>query len=226
MNNKVNVLDIQFDNDTAKEAMQQVMEYMQTEPLNVVEVINADVLVKSKDNETLKDNIAQSDLVLAGERSVLELAEITDRKKLQEAGTQLFVKMLLHFFHKNHSRVFLLADSAEDQLHFKQYFEENYNGIQIVGEEVVPNDRSADDMILNSINGAEVDCIISMISTPVQEKFVARNRILLNANMWLGLGTNTHLPLVKKKSPVKSFFVKRFLKREVEKDRQKKRGNA
>ena len=100
MKSRVNVLEIELNNNTAKEAMQKVMEYMQTEPMNIVEIISADTLVKSKDNETLKDNIAQADLVLAGEQAVLEVAEVTERKKLQDAGSQLFVKMLLRFFHK------------------------------------------------------------------------------------------------------------------------------
>ena len=71
MKSRVNVLEIELNNNTAKEAMQKVMEYMQTEPMNIVEIISADTLVKSKDNETLKDNIAQADLVLAGEQAVL-----------------------------------------------------------------------------------------------------------------------------------------------------------
>lgn len=225
MNNKMSVLDIELDNNTAKEAMQKVMEYMKTEPLNIVEMINADVLVKSKENEPLKDNIAQSDLVLPGERSVLELAEITDRRKLKEADTQLFIKMLLRFFHKNHSRIFLLTESIEEQEHFTQYLKAYYSGIQIVGGECVPDDSSADDMILNNINGVETDCVMSMIPAPQQEAFVVRNRILLNTRMWLGFGKHTHLPQIdgKEKKPVRKFLVRRFLKREVEKDKQKKR---
>lgn len=226
MDHKIDVLDIELDNSTAKEAMRTVMGYMETEPLHVVEIVNADVLVKSKGNESLKDNIAQSDLVLAGEQSVLELAGITDRRKLQEADTQLFTKLLLQFLHKNHSRIFVLAESQDDRQRFMEYLEEYYSGIRISGSEIVTDDPSTDDMILNSINGAETDCVLSMLPTPVQETFVARNRILLNANLWLGLGKTTKLPSGNKKRPVREFLVRRFLKREVEKDKQKKRENA
>lgn len=227
MNSKVSVLDIEFDNRTAKESMQKVMEYMQTEPLNIVEMINADVLVKSKGNENLKSNIAQADLVLAEELSVLELAEVTDRKKIQETGSRLFIKMLLRFFHKNHSRIFLLVESTEEQMHFIEYLEEYYEGIRIVGKEIVPDDSSVDDMILNSINGAEVDCIIALLHAPLQQSFVVRNRILLNARMWLGLGKNAQLLPQKKKDKkmFREFFTKRLLKRAVEREKQK-RGNA
>lgn len=193
MESKKSVLDIELDNATAKEAMRKAMKYMQTEPLSIVEVINADVLVKSKENEMLKDNIAQADMVLAGECSVLELAGITDRRKLQETESQPFIKMLLRFFHKNHSRIFLLTESTEEKIRLTEYLTEYYNGIRVVGGEAVSDDRSSDDMILNSINGVETDCVMSMLPAPQQEAFVVRNRILLNTRMWLGLGKNVQL---------------------------------
>ncbi len=224
MNAKINVLEIGFHDITAKEAMREVMGYMRTEPVNIVELINSDVLLRSKEDETLKDHVAQSDLVLAGERDILELAGIMDRRKLQETESRLFTRMLLRFFHKNHSRVFLLVETRSDLLRFNDYLEEYYRGIEIVGMEFVPNDPSMDDMILNSINGAEADCVISVLPAPLQEKFVVRNRILLNTRLWLGLGKNAQLPPEKKeKKPFREFIIRLFLKREVEKEKQKKR---
>ena len=114
MNNKINVLELELHNDTAKEAMQKVMDYMRTDPLNIVEFISSDSLLLSKDDEVLRDNIAQSDLVLTVEKSFLELAGVTDRRRLQEAENGLLLKMILHYFHKNRSRVFLLVESEED----------------------------------------------------------------------------------------------------------------
>ena len=98
MNNKINVLELELHNDTAKEAMQKVMDYMRTDPLNIVEFISSDSLLLSKDDEVLRDNIAQSDLVLTVEKSFLELAGVTDRRRLQEAENGLLLKMILHYF--------------------------------------------------------------------------------------------------------------------------------
>lgn len=226
MNSKINVLELELHNDTAKEAMQKVMDYMQTEPLNIVELISSDSLLLSKDDEVLRDNIGQSDLVLTVEKSFLELAGVTDRRRLQEAESGLFLKMVLHYFHKNHVRVFLLGESQEDSLRLQEYFENYYAGIEIVGAEAVAANREMDDMILNSINGVEAECVISILPSPLQEAFVVRNRILLNTRLWLGLGKKVKLPLDKKeKKPFRDFLVKLFLKREIEKEKQK-RGNA
>lgn len=226
MNNKINVLELELHNDTAKEAMQKVMDYMRTDPLNIVEFISSDSLLLSKDDEVLRDNIAQSDLVLTVEKSFLELAGVTDRRRLQEAENGLLLKMMLHYFHKNRSRVFLLVESEEDRTRLKDYFEGYYSGIDIVGTEIVSKDSSMDDMILNCINGVEAECVISVLPSPLQEAFVVRNKILLNARLWLGLGKKMKLPLNKReKKPVRDFLIKLFLKREIEKEKQK-RGNA
>ena len=226
MNNKINVLELELHNDTAKEAMQKVMEYMKTEPLNIVEFISSDSLLLSKDDEVLRDNISQADLVLTIEKSFLELAGVTDRKRLQEAENGLLLKMILHYFHKNQSRVFLLAESEEDRTRLAENFEQYYSGIHLVGTEIVSSDRAMDDMILNSINGVEAECVISVLPSPLQETFVVRNRILLNTRVWLGLGKNVKLPMnPQEKKSVRDFFVKLFLKREIAKEKQK-RGNA
>ena len=226
MNNRINVLELELHNDTAKEAMQKVMDYMRTEPLNIVEFISSDSLLLSKDDEVFRDNVAQSDLVVTVEKSFLELAGVTDRRRLQDAENGLLLKMILHYFHKNHNRVFLLAESEEDKTRFVEYFENAYSGIEVVGAEIVSKDRAMDDMILNCINGIEPECVISLLPSPLQEAFVMRNRILLNSRLWLGLGKNIKFPQEEKeKRPIRDFFVKLFLKREIEKEKQK-RGNA
>ncbi len=45
----------------------------------------------------------------------------------------------------------------------------------------------ADDMLVNAINGSEVDCILSALSVPLQEEFSAKNRNLLDARVWVGV---------------------------------------
>ncbi len=43
-------------------------------------------------------------------------------------------------------------------------------------------------MLVNAINGSEVDCVLSALSVPLQEDFIAKNRNLLDARVWIGVG--------------------------------------
>lgn len=228
MGKKISVLDVQIDNCTAKEAMQKAMAYIRTEPLNVVELVTADVLIQAGEIPELKQNIECLDLVLAGERTILEGVGITDRRILQDVERQMFLRMFFRFLHKNHNRVFLLSDTKDDAQMFSEYlvsyYESMKGSMEVVGMEIVPNDESADDMIINSINGAEVDCIIALLTSPKQEAFVQRNRQVLNAKVWIGVGQAMKARY--KTGPysgwLKEFLTKRIFKKELEKEKRKK----
>ena len=51
---------------------------------------------------------------------------------------------------------------------------EEYRGITIVGAAKVAPGTEADDMLVNAINGGEADCVIAILTPPVQEQFIAR----------------------------------------------------
>lgn len=226
MDGKMNVLDVQLDDYTAKEAMKAVTEYMKTEAVNTIEIVTVDILMRVAEDASLKNNLEQIDMVLAGDKAILEAAGITERKRLQEAQGQVFFKMLMRFFHKNRSKVFLLADKEEGIQELEEYLRETCGGVQIVGSASVPEDESADDMIMNRINGAETeaDCVLAMLSSPKQEAFIGRCKAVLNARIWLGIGRGLE-PVRRKagwRERVADFVDKKILKREIQKEKKKK----
>ena len=81
----------------------------------------------------------------------------------------------------------------------------------------------SDDMIVNMVNGTETDCIMAFLPSPLQEQFALRNKSLLNARMWMGLGTDVKDKLMGSlvKNKLKTFFVRQFLKKKI-KDEKKK----
>ena len=54
MNGKINVLGIEIDNYTAKETMKKSIEYLTTEPVNMIEVATVDVLMDTNTELMLK----------------------------------------------------------------------------------------------------------------------------------------------------------------------------
>lgn len=223
MEKKMNVLNVQMDDFSAKDAMKAMMEYMQTETVNTVEIVSADILMRAAQTKGLKENIEKLDLVLAGDESILEAAGVTEKKKLQEARSRVFVKMALRYFHKSRLKMFVLADSEEETANLRQYLAQEYGGIEIVGSEVVPADESADDMITNRINGAEADVVLASLGSPKQEAFIDRCRNVLSVRLWFGIGRET--ALFPKKTNwterVRDFFERKILKREIEREKKK-----
>lgn len=219
MSSKINVLDINIDNYTAKEAMQETMQFMQTDPVNIIEMVTVDSLMQMDEAPHLKEEMNQFDLILAGDRTILEVADITDRKCLQETEGLVFLKMFLRYLHKNHKRIYLLVESEEEGQEFYNYLERYYSGAQIIGLAKVSAENRADDMLVNAINGGEIDCVLSILSAPLQEEFVMKNRNLLNARIWLGAGKGV-IPISKysfRNNKFTQFLIKRIFKKEMEK---------
>lgn len=219
------VLDVNIKNCSAKQAMKASVGFMDTEAVNVVELVTIEALMCVKDVPELKEAIEQSDLALPGQKEILEAAEDMEAGRLREVENQLYLKMYLKYLHRNHSRVFLLIDTDGDLDEMTAYFTSHYKGIQIAGAAKVASGTGTDDMLVNAINGGEVDCVIAALRPPVQETFIARNRSLINARMWLGTG-GLLKTLYKDRQAGKgilSFVDRLFFKHEIEKNRREMR---
>ena len=85
----------------------------------------------------------------------------------------------------------------------------------------VSAENRADDMLVNAINGAETDCVLSMLCSPLQEDFAAKNRALLNTRILFGMGKAA--PPWKEtsfgKEKVTRFFTRRIFRKEMEKQK-------
>ena len=224
MNEKMNVLDVQLDNCTAKDAMKIIAEYMQTEELNTVDIVTVDTLMRATQLDGMKEELEKLDLLLPGDMAILEVAKITDRKRIQEMEDQTMLKMVFHYFHKNRCKIFILAGSEEEGDRLQGYLHEAYSGIQVVGMKAVPADESEDDRITNLVNGGEVDCVIASMDFPWQEQFVYRCKEQLNTRMWFGTGHSiaSFANGENWADHLKNFIGKRILKREIKKEQKRK----
>lgn len=216
---KFEVLGVQLDGYTAKEAMQEAIRYMETEPISTIEILAGPSVIELMETGELREKLAQMDLLVVGDRTLLELSGLEERGLLREAETNLFVKMFLRYLKKDHRKVFLLSSNEERQKSLREYLERYYSGIEISGAEIVEDRPGVNDMIVNKINGAEIDCIISVLPSPLQEDFIGENKPVLDARIWMGLGEGMKSSWQKnnKKTRLQNFLVKFKLKSEMKK---------
>ena len=219
MNEKINVLNVNIDSCTAKEAMKETIAFLETEPVSVIEVVSVDGLMQMNDLPELKEKLNEFDLVLPGEELILETAE--EARMPKEIDMSLYLKMFMRYLHKNHKRIYLLVESEEEGQEAFRYMQKAYSGIQLIGLAKVSAEGRADDMLVNAINGSEVDCILSALSTPLQEDFIAKNRNLLDARVWIGVGQR----LFSKRKPgfgqgrFAKYLLNHIFRREMEKNK-------
>ena len=135
----------------------------------------------------------------------------------------LFVKMFLHYLHKNHKKVFLLVDDADVLQKVTSFMKEDYRDIRIIESALVEEQGLSDEMIINQINGAETDCVMAFMESPLQEEFLIRNRLLINTKVWIGLGRELHERMNENTwlFRLKKFLSTRFWKKKIEKEQKK-----
>ena len=221
MNEKINVLDVNIDSCTAKEAMKETIAFLESEPVSVIDVVSVDGLMQMNDLSELKARMNEFDLVLPGEKLILEAAE--EARLPKEIDIKLYLKMFMRYLHKNHKRMYLLVESEEDGQEAFRYMQRTYSGIQLVGLAKVSAEGRADDMLVNAINGSEVDCILSALSVPLQEDFIAKNRNLLDVRVWVGVGNRMFSDLRQGlgQGKLAKFLLNHIFKREMEKNKLK-----
>lgn len=220
----MNVLGIEVNNCTAKEAMEEIAGYMQEEPISLVEVMTADSVMRVSQNEEVRRNLEQMDMIFPGDKAILDAMEVCDKKKLQEAEKHTFVKLLLSYLHRNNTKVFLLADTEADMEELKSYLERRYKSIEIVGTSLIPGQNESYDMIINMVNGAEAQCILSSVSSENQEAFICHCKNALNVRIWIGI-SRTATMFAEKEKLIGRMFVfagSKILKRKVIKEKKKR----
>lgn len=211
MEKKINIFDVEIDGFTAKAAMQAAVRYMQSEPINTIEIVTLDMLMQGQDSPEWIEKTKEIDLVLPGEKEILEAAEAEDRNLLKDVSNELFLKMFLRYLQRNHKKVFLIAGSDEELEGMKSALEKYNKGVAVAGEGVLDPEGKAVEEIINEVNGVETDCILSVLPSPQQEEFIVANSALLNARIWLGCG-KTLARLYGKRS---EGIVRRFLLKKV-----------
>ena len=115
-------------------------------------------------------------------------------------------------------------ESEEEGRRVYEYLEHRYGGIQVCGMAKVSAQDRADDMLVNAINGAEVDCVLSLLSSPLREDFAVKNKNLFNVRLFLCLG-KTMIPEEKRRfgsRKISQFLTKALFKKEIEKQKIRK----
>ena len=145
MNEKINILNIELYQTSAKAAMQKVVQYMESDSINTVEIITMDMLLKGKDMPGWKEAVESLNLVLPGETEILEAAGVREKTLLRDTAGLVFLKMFLRYIQRNKKRVFLVAQSETELLEMESAIREHDRKLILAGRGVLPPDGAGGD---------------------------------------------------------------------------------
>lgn len=207
---------------TAKEAMKRAIQFLEDGPLESIGIIPMDMLLAGQEDSEWRDQVRELQMILPGEKEILEAAGIDDRQILRETEERTFLRMFMKYLQKNHQRVYLLAETEEELTRVEDAVRRYSRGIRITGHALIRSGENREENVINDINGTETDCILSVLSSPYQEEFAARGRALLNAKVWMGCGRALWRSYDESKLSVRirKFFLKRIFWHRVERQQK------
>ncbi len=185
---KIDIAGILVDNYTVREAIRQVEMSMESKGFYLIEEVTVDMLLMAERNEKVRDAIMSVDLTVVVESEILSATGANSLQRQHEIENHDFFAEFMKRLERNHKTVFLLGETTEDIEKVRNIIKQSYGRIEFVGEVSMESQSDGTDGVVNEINSATPDVIVSLLPSPGQEIFLQENRDKLSAKIWYGLG--------------------------------------
>lgn len=186
IDNKIDIFDVKLDVLTAKETMRRVIEYMGGETVNTVEIVAMETLMQGQDNPDWKRQMSRMNLVLPGDTEIFKAADVKNQNSIKDLDKGTFFRMFLKYLQKNKKSVFLIAGMDNELEKLEKIMKPYESGIDVTGTAILPEGSGMEANVINRMNGAEADCILSVLQYPQQASFIIENSELIDARLWMG----------------------------------------
>lgn len=187
---KIDIAGLQLDNYTVREMMMKIDRCMSERNFTTIEEINMDTLHMAAADEDVKQAIEVLDYTVIAETGILSAASAETLQRKHEIEDHDFFYELFKRLERNHRNVFVLGDSQPTVEEAAGFLKELFDKLEIKGSGVLDESESTAEALVNEINIASPDVVVSFLPSPIQEVFLLHNKDKLSTNLWYGIGNN------------------------------------
>lgn len=213
---KLNILGTELTDYSLKESLALANEYMNNGALNTILYVTTPALIMAGKDENEKKWLESMDLTLCGDADILQVAKIEKMSRRYEVANYVFLKEFLRRIVRDGKKVYLLAESEEAVELLFMELEAFQSDITVGGSGVITAETEDIGEIINKINDMAPAAIISRMSPGLQERWMVEARLLINAEVWLGIANDMVLDGTKeplKKRVTDKFFRQMFYRK-------------
>ena len=219
---KIDIMGILLDDYTVREALHQIESLSDDNVLRSIESISMQMLMEAEKDEELRNAISSMDLAIVGQKEILEVAGVGTMQRIKETEENDFFYEFLKRLERNHKRLFLLGETEEKNNRIKEKLIEQYPQLSIAGEYALENCIGDQAAVINEMNAATPDLVLSVLPSPTQEHFFWEHKDKINARIWYGVGDVEIDGRMGVKKMVTSLLHRGRLKSSIEKYEKKK----
>lgn len=184
---KMKILGLEFRDYSVKEALKMVGQYLNNARLDTICFLSTDILLNAGEDANLKLWLESMDLTIPVTAEILHAAGITSRSRIKEVENSVFYKEFFKRLSDEKRTVFILAETESILQASLDNIQNSAKDIVIAGTYAFENLPGDTDAIINDINQAAPDVVLSRLSSPKQEQFVYENKNKINAKIWVAL---------------------------------------
>lgn len=184
---KIDIAGIQLDNYTAREMILNAEKLLEKSTFGTIGEISMKNILLAKEDERVKEAIESLDYAMVVESAALEAAGVNNFQRKREVEGNEFFFQFMKYLERNGKRIFLLGETEERLQMVFDILMEEYPKIQVTGMEAVENCNVEWDAIINEINTASADVMISLLPSPMQEYFFLDYKDKMSAKLWYGM---------------------------------------
>ena len=191
MKEKIEIMGISVEKCYAEQVMESInVHWNSRDSLSTYGILNMGLIMAAQKDGELKEYIQMLDKAVVDEPEVLKAAGLQDSELEQEASGHGFFGTLFWLLDHYRNHIFILGENREDTEKLCAYLQEKYPQIVIVGKDSLPeNGEDQADRLINEMNAISPQAVLSCSKNYELEKFVKRNRKMVNTSVWFSLGS-------------------------------------
>lgn len=184
----IDIAGIQLDNYTVRETLMMVESEMADHGFYTIEEVNMDTLMMVETDEVIREALESVGHTVIAEAGILDIAGANSYQRKREIEHRVFFYEMMKRIERNHKSLFLIGDTSEHTQQMHDQIMDLYPKCEFVGTAAMEDCLGATDAVINEMNSLAPDVIISILPSPLQERFLMENREKLLAGLWYGIG--------------------------------------
>lgn len=187
---KIEIMGVEIDNYSVRESLLLADAYLNNHVMNTIEYVTMDAVNKASKDPHYKEQLEKIDLLLPGEKEMLDVYGMKDNQRKKEIGEHLFFVEFLRKVVRLEKRVFIIGDKESAIVMVQDFLKKYYEELNIVGVIALEQNNGDTANVINAINAEAPDVILSVLPSPLQENFLEEQNDKLCAKVWFGFGTS------------------------------------
>lgn len=199
----IEVAGIRLDNYTVRETIMNLEREMSDQGFHTIEEVNTDTLMLAVSDDTVRQALMTLEHTVIAESGILDAVGASNYQRKHEIEHHDFFHELMRRIERGHKRIYLIGNSQGRMDAMLKQLEELYPRCPLVGSAMLEGWDGTTDTVINDINAATPDVVISILPSPQQEQFLLETKDKLSANLWYGMGD---MELTDAKKGIVEFF--------------------